>query len=293
MTGVNDRLLIMNDKYLPSIRILNLYSDDIYYNIFFEKDKPLVIKNPDDAFDERFKDIVPPNLDFYFLRSQGKLKYKTHCGEAFSYDFVNVAFNYANKRGEIRVTKKTPSEIRKYIYLNGFALNGKEYVRYKRSSGSAKGGSCLFIRKDLSPLMTRWSRTGLDEKKDLCLSDLTSYEAYRALSLSSLITTLDLNPCNILFVKDFEHTLKNQNVIRVFDVDESLDSEMAVCPVKNNIFDGEGLLDVSVFNKTKALINNKEKSLAKNGMMLLRSRFFKCCAFNTNLQQWFITFQFR
>ena len=50
-----------------------------------------------------------------------------------------------------------------------------------------------FIRKDLFPLMTKWSRTGLDENKDLCFSDLTSYEAYRALSLSSIITTYYLN----------------------------------------------------------------------------------------------------
>ena len=76
-------------------------------------------------------------------------------------------------------------------------MNGKEYVRYKRSSGAAKTGSCLFIKKELFPMMSKWSKTGLDEAKDLCFEDLTSYEAYKSLSLSSIITTLDLNPYNI------------------------------------------------------------------------------------------------
>ena len=50
------------------------------------------------------------------------------------------------------------------------------------------------------------------------------------------------------------------------------------CEIENNIFDGEGLLDASIF---------KQLGLSKKGMMLLRNRFFKCCAFNTNLQKWF------
>ena len=59
-----------------------------------------------------------------------------------------------------------------------------------------------------------------DEEKDLCYKSLTSYEAYRALSLSSIIRTLKLNPYNILFVKDAEITLKNQNVISIDYIDK-------------------------------------------------------------------------
>ena len=122
--------------------------------------------------------------------------------------------------------------MRKDIYLNGFKLNGNDYVRYKRSAGSAKSGSCLFVKKNLYNILNSWSKTGLNEEADHCLDNLTSYEAYRALSLSSLIKTLRLNPYNILFVKDFETSLKDQEVIKVsFDGKENLVASKETCEV--------------------------------------------------------------
>ena len=48
--------------------------------------------------------------------------------------------------------------------------------------------------------------------------------------------------------------------------------------IENVIWDGEALLDAEIFN-----VNG----YGMHGMMLLRNRFFKTCAFNTNLQDWF------
>ena len=48
--------------------------------------------------------------------------------------------------------------------------------------------------------------------------------------------------------------------------------------IENVIWDGEALLDVSEFERA---------GYSDKGMMLLRNRFFKTCAFNTNLQKWF------
>lgn len=275
---------------MESLRIIRIESADICFEAL--KNQPLIIKNGKDEFNDYFSDILPPNLDLYYLESLGKLKTKSLGDEQYTYDLINVSFKYPlyiDKNGD-RVYPKdvdekadyqkiTASEIRRNLYLYGFTVNGKEYVRYKRSSGAAKSGGCLFIKKDLYRVMNEWSKTGLDENKDLCYKSLTSYEAYRALSLSSVITTLDLNPYNILFVKDAEVTLKDQEVIKVYhDKSKGLLTEDTKVDVINNVFDGEGLLDVSVFKK-----NHK----VNKGMMLLRSRFFKCCAFNTNLQKWF------
>lgn len=44
--------------------------------------------------------------------------------------------------------------------------------------------------------------------------------------------------------------------------------------IKNNIWDGQSLLDTSLFDDEK-------------GIMLLRNSFFKSCGFNTNIQKWF------
>ena len=278
---INDKLIYMDNIRFIEIEAADLYFADVY-------NRPIEIKNSVDEFNDKYSDIVPPNLDLYYLESKKKLAIKKLGDEYYSDVFVNVSFKYPlyvnKKKEQVLPTKKYETkvsiqDIRKHLYLNGFVLNGKEYVRYKRSSGAAKGGSCLFIRKDLFPMMIKWSKTGLDESKDLCFKDLTSYEAYRALSLSSVIATLDLNPYNILFVEDAKVILKKQNVVRVYhDEKTGLNAEEATCDVVNNIFDGEGLLDVSVFRKLKK---------QKKGMMLLRSRFFKCCAFNTNLKKWF------
>ena len=278
-----------NMELLPSIRIIEIKGADIYYSAL--KKEPLIIKNSKDEFDEHFSEILPPNLDLMYLQSQGDLNIKPLGEEFYSYDLINVSFQdslYVDKKlkkydaKEARKLKIKPikvSAIRKELYLEGFVLNNKKYVRYKRSSGAAKSGNCVFIRKDLYGKMNKWSKTGLDENKDLCLENLTSYEAYRALSLSSLVAILNIHPRNILFVEDVEVIVKDQDVVAVsHDKKQGLVAKEEKRDVTNNIFDGEGLLDASVFRKHKKV---------NNGMMLLRSRFFKCCAFNTRLKQWF------
>lgn len=269
-----------------SIRFIGIEAGEIYHSILYKYD--LVIENKNDLFDSHFSDLMPPDLDLIYLHQQGKLKYKELNDEFYSYDLVSVSFKYdlrVNDKGE-RVFKQkeatqtySSEDIRKELYLNGFILNGKKYVRYKRSARAAKNNTCIFIKENLFNLLNKWSLTGLNESKDKYLSSLTSYEAYRALSISNLSSTITLNPYNILFVKDFETFVNDEEVIRVScDEKSNLVGIKDKCNIKNNIFDGEGLLDISVFKSS----GNDMKS-----MMLLRNRFFKGCVFNTNLQAWF------
>ena len=287
----------------PSYRIIYLQAAEIYYVSNITKQE-LEIKNSKESFDKHYSDLMPLNLDLlYLLECEHKViedesgnrsfKGKRIKGELYTDAFVNVSFKHSlwlNKNNE-RVFKNkeadkdktvAPSVLRKLFYTEGFYLNGNHYVRYKRSAGAAKGGTCLFIKERLKSFMNEWSRAGLNEKKDNCLTNLTSYEAYKALSLSSLIKLLDLNPYNILFVKDFKHTLTDQEVIKVDYVKkEGMVASKEHCDIENNIFDGEGLLDQSVFEQCGYSDDHLK------GMMLLRNRYFKCCAFNTNLQEWF------
>ena len=284
----------------PSFRIIYLRAAEIYHAKYIAH-KDLVIKNTNDAFNRHYSDVLTFNLDLLFLLEyenkfnleDNTLKSKSIHGEYYTDDFVNVSFEYSlrmNEKQEMAFNKEeyfgdaiTPATMREAIYRDGFVLNGKEYVRYKRSAGAAKSATCLFIKKSLLNIMNSWSRAGLNESKDLCLENLTSYEAYKALSLSSLIKTFELNPYNILFVKDFKWILKDEEVVKVeYKAKEGLVASRGKCDIKDvNIFDGEGLMDVSVFEECDYTANHNK------GMMLLRNRFFKCCAFNTNLQKWF------
>ena len=277
----------MNHKYeFDFLRIIQIDGSDIYYHEY--KKIPLSIKNEKDEFNDYFCELFAPNLDLLYLDSINKLKVQKLGDEQFSYDFVSVTFKYRmrlDEKGnriikdkEQKISKsESPENIREYLYSNGFTLNGVKYVRYKRSSGAARSGTCLFIRKTLFLTMEKWSNTKLNP--DNYNNDLVSFEAYKALSLSSLIDTINLKPHNILFVKDFETMLPNKELVaRVSIKNDKLKVEEKECEIKNNIWDGEGLLDESVFKVSK---------YSKKGMMLLRNRFFKSCVFNTKLQKWF------
>lgn len=169
---------------------------------------------------------------------------------------------------------KNKAELREELYKNGFVCDGIKYVRYKRSAGSSRVGKCLFVMECLSSRMSRWDRCGLTIKKGATI-DLASWEAYISLPMSSMIDTLTIEPENILIVGDYD-SIFYDDVVAVEEVNGKLSAEQRTEKIENTIWDGESLMDVSLFGK-----------YADKGMLLLRNRFFKTCAFNTNIQQWF------
>ena len=52
--------------------------------------------------------------------------------------------------------------LRNILYKDGFKCDGRDYVRFKRSSGSSRVGKCLFIEKHLSKHMQKWGLCGLE-----------------------------------------------------------------------------------------------------------------------------------
>lgn len=170
---------------------------------------------------------------------------------------------------------KNKAELRQELYKNGFVCDGIKYVRYKRSAGSSRVGKCLFVNEMLAKRMARWDRCGLNIREDAPI-DLASYEAYIALPMSSIIDTITINPENILIVEDYESRFKD-NVVAVEEKDGRLVANKKEVEINNCIWDGESLIDVSLLG-----------DYANKGMVLLRNRFFKTCAFNTNIQKWFL-----
>ncbi len=192
-------------------------------------------------------------------------------------ELIPTYFTYADGcyqlTGAIPVIKNK-ADLRQELYENGFVCDGIKYVRYKRSAGSSRVGKCLFVNEVVAKRMARWDRCGLTIR-DSAPIDLASYEAYIALPMSSIIDTMIIEPENILIVDDFESCFKDK-VIAVEEKDGRLVASEKEVDVTNCIWDGESLLDVSMFG-----------DYANKGMVLLRNRFFKTCAFNANIQQWF------
>lgn len=166
------------------------------------------------------------------------------------------------------------ADIRSDIYENGFVCEGIKYVRFKRSSGSSRVGKCLFINERLYNAMHEWEMCGIqvDEGQDI---DLAALEPYIALTLSSIIDTIEIKPENILVVDDYKSVF-HERAIATRLVDGQLVSKPEDVEISNSIWDGQSLMDRSLFGE----YSNK-------GMLLLRARFFKSCCFNANIQQWF------
>ncbi len=182
-------------------------------------------------------------------------------------------------------------DLRSYLYEHGFSLNGIHYVRYKRTASSARNGSCLFIDESRFAEMMEWSKCGLREKPVDA-----KYEAYLALTLSGCIGFFSKPLKNILVLPDDVSEFRIGQGCIVSSAkkgDRESDSCVIVGDTKaerfsdadmerkisNKIWDGQSLIEESVFLDVAPA--------ADKSMLLLRSRFFKSCAFRTRLTQWF------
>ncbi len=193
-------------------------------------------------------------------------------GKYFAYDESEKAYKLSQKDIPVVLDKK---DIRQNLYKDGFYMDGMHYVRYKRSAGSSREGQCLFIAEPLFADMMSWSACGLSVDN---ISDQASWQAYIALTLSSVEKIIELPKKAILIIPDRESVFRTKAVCVREDSEEGLSAAEEVTTVRNNIFDGEALMDSSVF---------EANGYPENSMMLLRNRFFKTCAFNTKLDQWF------
>lgn len=228
-----------------------------------------------DACFRLFKVLLDASLDSTELEKaykricRKKFSFSDKFGNAYTLAVVNVKFNYIYKpENGNPVNLKS---LREHFYTDGFHLDGIRYVRYKRSAGSSREGKCLFIDERLARAMNKWSECGLKPQKDLA-----SWESYKALSLSSIKGTVEIPLDGILFVPDYKSVFQEE-VVSVEIEDGKLSAQTKQTQITNDIWDGESLLDESVF----------EKYYTDRHMLLLRGKFFKSCAFRTKLQKWF------
>lgn len=184
--------------------------------------------------------------------------------------------------------KKSVDEIREIFYQNGVEIRhdiknkkGKtikeEITHYKmlyRSTGKAKKGSCMFICDRLYDKAIKFLRMGLKLPKEN--APIVEMSAYSSLIASSIVDTIRINPKNILILKDID-SFFNTNVISV-ETDEY--KHCIAVPkenyqLKNTMFDGQGLIDESIFPKWG------------EGYVLLRHHMCKMACFKTKIQKFF------
>lgn len=184
--------------------------------------------------------------------------------------------------------KKSADEIRDIFYKNGIEIKHEvknkkskiikeEVVHYKmlyRSTGKAKDGSCMFICDRLYDKAINFIRMGLSMSKEN--APIVEMSAYSSLIASSIVGSIRINPKNILIVKDVDSFFET-NVISV----ETNDKKQCIAvpksnyKLKNTMFDGQGLIDESIFPTWG------------EGYVLLRHHMCKMACFKTKIQKFF------
>ncbi len=202
------------------------------------------------------------------------------------------------EESDSKKTKKLISkkQLRKMAYRDGITINDVRYVNYQRTSSKARIGNCLFIKEDYFEEMEKYQNLSIPFK-ELKEADIVSIRSYQSLIASSIIGELDIDPYSILLIDDVSgQATVDCNVIRPFLMKDGKSTELKVVresyTQKTDLWDGQSLLDVSVFKNGKYTDKNSDGKIVEHsyepyGFMLLRNHFFKSAAFNTNLQEYY------
>ena len=184
--------------------------------------------------------------------------------------------------------KHSKEELREEFYTNGVdityithgkdgSVKKKETVHYKmlyRSTGKAKLGSCMFISQRLYKKAHDFLYMGLKMPKKN--APIVEASAYISLIASSIVDRIYINPKNILVLNDVDSKFNT----RVVSIETNKQKECYAkliedYEVTNTLFDGQALLDKSIF------------PVWGNGYILLRHHMCKTAAFKADIQQFF------
>jgi hypothetical protein len=202
------------------------------------------------SFYQQLKVKAENNKDKYQKLSKEEIRTK------FYKEGVNVTYNTYNSKGDI-----TKSEILHYKMLY-------------RSTGKAKKGSCMFIVDRLYNKAINYLRMGI--KLPDIDAPIVEISAYAPLTSSTIVGKIQIDPDQILVIKDVDSFFKT-NVISI-ETDENkhcIAKNISDYEVKNTMFDGQGLIDESIFPKWA------------DGYILLRHHFCKMACFRTDIQKFF------
>lgn len=182
--------------------------------------------------------------------------------------------------------KKSKEDIRDEWYRDGVSikyLSGRkdkeisEIVHYRmlyRSPGAAKVGDCIFICDRLYEKTKDFLRMGIDLPEHN--APIVEISAYTSLVASSIVGTVQIDPNDILILRDVDRVFNTRIVSIETDSNKHcFAKKIDNYALKNTLFDGQALIDSSIFPEWG------------NGYILLRHHMTKMAAFESNIQLFF------
>ena len=197
--------------------------------------------------------------------------------------------NFYKARAEInkdKYKKTSKEEIRTEFYTNGVTIIYQSYnkkgevikeesIHYKmlyRTTGKAKKGSCMFINEKLYDVAKNFLYMGIELPYEN--SPIVEMGAYSSLITSSIVGKVQILPEQILVINDVDSFFNT----KVISVETDAYKHCMAVPiddykVKNTLFDGQALIDTSIFPDWG------------EGYILLRHHLCKMAAFHSDIQK--------
>lgn len=196
------------------------------------------------------KERVELNKDLYQKKSKEAIR------EEFYRNGVDVTYTTTNKQGEVVKVEKI------------------HYRMLYRSTGKAKAGSCMFISDRLYKKAHNFLYMGIKLPKNN--APIVEASAYVSLVASSVVDRICINPKNILILEDVDSFFRTNVVsVETNQNKECFAKTIKDYQVKNTLFDGQALIDKSIFPSWG------------NGYILLRHHMCKTAAFKTDIKAFF------
>ena len=196
------------------------------------------------------KERVELNKDLYQKKSKETIR------EEFYRDGVDVTYTTTNKQGEVVKAEKI------------------HYRMLYRSTGKAKAGSCMFICEGLYKKAHDFLYMGIKLPKNN--APIVEASAYVSLVASSVVDRICINPKNILILEDVDSFFRTNVVsVETNQNKECFAKTIKDYQVKNTLFDGQALIDKSIFPSWG------------NGYILLRHHMCKTAAFKADIKAFF------
>ena len=196
------------------------------------------------------KERVELNKDLYQKKSKEAIR------EEFYRNGVDVTYTTTNKQGEVVKAEKI------------------HYRMLYRSTGKAKAGSCMFICEGLYKKAHDFLYMGIKLPKNN--APIVEASAYVSLVASSIVDRICINPKNILILEDVDSFFRTNVVsVETNQNKECFAKTIKDYQVKNTLFDGQALIDKSIFPSWG------------NGYILLRHHMCKTAAFKADIKAFF------
>lgn len=165
--------------------------------------------------------------------------------------------------------------LRIMFYEDGCSIKYKrKTIKYKmlyRTPGKAKKGTVMFVNQKIYKQVHDFLYMGIKLPKKN--SPIVEMGAYSSLITSSIVDKIRILPNEILVIKDVDsHFTTRAKVVDINEKKECQIHEELECDVVNTLFDGQALIDTSIFPDNA------------DGYVLLRHHMTKMAAFHSNIQ---------